>query len=276
MRWLAVLALLIAAFFGVRFYALNKLEHSFSTHKQGPRTPATRGLVYEELPIDSEGRTLKSFYVPADGPALLIFHGNGESISGWVDALALLHKANIAAMVFDYSGFGNSPGEPTFANFHQDGLAAWHTFRVRVPGGARACAYGFSLGSGVLLDVAAELSPKPDCFVVSGAYLSLRDAAVAMHRVPKWGAWLLPDAQDSLENIGRFRGPMLIEHGELDERFPPQWAAKLAAAHEGAQTVVVPGMHHADFVVVHPDEKAWRPVIDFVKPPAAPSALSGK
>src|SRR5262249_12810065 len=36
------------------------------------------------------------------------------------------------------SGFGNSPGEPTVANFHADALAAWHTFRVRVPAGARA------------------------------------------------------------------------------------------------------------------------------------------
>jgi len=126
-KWLIAVALLVVAFVGARLYATKELEHQMNhVHKQGPRTPAARGLVYEELPVDSAGRTLNSFYVPADGPALLIFHGNGEAISGWVDALALLHQANIAAMVFDYSGFGNSPGEPTVANFHADALAAWH------------------------------------------------------------------------------------------------------------------------------------------------------
>ena len=279
MKWLIASAVLAAAAcVGARIYASRVLEaRMIRVHKQGLRTPAARGLVFEELPIDSEGRLLKSFYVPADGPALLIFHGNNEAISGWVDALALLHKANIAAMVFDYSGFGNSPGEPTLSNFHADALAAWHTFRVRVPGGARACAYGFSLGTGVLLDAAAEMQPKPDCIALSGAFLSVRKAAVRRRAIPAFAQWLLPDALDSLENVEHLRMPLLVEAGAEDEMFPPSWAEELAKAHPGgAQVVVVPGMHHADLVVVHPDEKAWAPVIDFVKPKAAPSAPTAR
>src|SRR5262249_62350558 len=111
-----------------------------------PRGAAS--VVARGRPCPARGARLTPFFPPADGPALLIFHGNGEAISGWVDALALLHQANIAAMVFDYSGFGNSPGEPTVANFHADALAAWHTFRVRVPAGGRARADGPSPGRG--------------------------------------------------------------------------------------------------------------------------------
>lgn len=265
MRWLFALAAVAALCLGERFYALRLAERRMiRTHRQGPRTPAARNLVFEELPVDSEGRALKSFYVPADGPALLIFHGNNEAISGWVDALALLHQNGIGAMVFDYSGFGDSPGEATFAHFHADALAAWRAFRVRVPGGARACAYGLSLGSGVLLETAPELQPRPDCLAVSGAFLSARAIAAEKRLLPAWGTWLLPDLLDSLENAGRTRIPLLIEQGAEDEMFPPAWAKQLGAAHEGAQVVIVPGMHHAD-PVAHPSETSWRPVVEFVK-----------
>src|SRR5579859_75920 len=112
---LGIAALCVAAaVVGARAYAVHLLEEEMiKVHPEGPRTPGARGLVYEDLDFHSGGRTLRSFYVPADGPALLIFHGNGEAISGWVDALKILHDAGIAAMVFDYSGFGSSDGEPT-------------------------------------------------------------------------------------------------------------------------------------------------------------------
>ena len=262
MRWIVAAALLAAAVFGGRHLVLRQLERAMiTTHRQGARTPQG---VYEEVPLVLPDRTLRSFYVPADGPGLLIFHGNGESISGWVPALALLHDAGIAAMVFDYSGFGDSGGQPTIANFHDDALEAWHVFRERLPAATRACAYGLSLGSGVLLEAVPELKPPPDCVAVSGAFLSVRAAAVQMRRIAQWQSYLLPDVLDSLENVARFHGPLLIEHGSEDDKFPPAWAAKLAAARPGAQVEVVRGMHHAD-PVAHPSAASWAPVIRFVK-----------
>ncbi len=266
MRWIALLAAVIAAFFGGRWLALHELERRMiATHRQGPRTPHA---LFEEVPLVLRDRTLRAFYVPADGPGLLIFHGNGETISGWAPALDLLHQNGIAAMVFDYSGFGNSSGAPTLSNFHDDAIEAWHAFRTRLPAATRACAYGLSLGSGVLLEAARELSPPPDCVVVSGAFLSVRAAAVQMHALREWQSWLIPDALDSLENIARVRGPVLIEHGSGDAIFPPAWAAKLAAAHPGAQVEIVEGMRHAD-PVAHPSAASWDPVVRFVKGQAA-------
>jgi fermentation-respiration switch protein FrsA (DUF1100 family) len=275
-RWIVALIVIAAAFVGGRMYLLRRMEMDLiKVHRLGQRTPAARGLLFEELPIDSGGRALRSFYVPADGPSLLIFHGNDEAISSWVDALELLHRAGVAAMVFDYSGFGASQGEPTLAHFHEDGLAAWHAFRVRAPAGERACAYGLSLGSGVLLEVASELSPPPDCVAVSGAFLSARAAAVHLGEWPRWASWLLPDALDSLENVRELRAPLLVEQGSEDGMVPVAWAAKLAGAHPGAEVAIVKGMHHGD-PVAHPSEASWGPVIRFVKSAAAPSALRGR
>lgn len=269
-KLLVVVAVLALGFGAARIVLLRKLEQGLiKTHRQGPRTPQARGLSYEAIDIRSGDRTLRSFYVPADGPALLIFHGNGEAISGWVDAIRILHDAGIAAMVFDYSGFGNSGGPPTLANFREDGVAAWRAFRTRLPAATRACAYGLSLGTGVLLEVERDLDPPPDCVALSGAFLSVREVAVQRHAVPRWAVSLLPDALDNLENIVRVRGPVLVEHGSEDEMFPAAWAEKLAAAHPGAQLAIVPGMHHPD-PVAHPSAAAWEPVIRFVK--GAPQA----
>lgn len=268
----ALLVAIASAALLVRPYLASRLERGMlKIHGPGSRTPAARGLSFEELRIPSSGRTLRAFYVPADGaapPALLIFHGSNEAISGWIDALKILHDHGVTAMVFDYSGFGASTGAATLAHFHEDALAAWHTFRERLPVGARACAYGLSLGSGVLLDAAEELSPPPDCVAISGAFTSARDAAVLFKRVPRWAAPLFPNVLDNLGGVTRLKAPLLIEYGERDELFPLAWAELLAAAHPGAELAIVPGMKHGD-PVAHPSEAAWAPIVRHVKAEAA-------
>ena len=264
----AVALLLAAALLAARPLVVARFERGMiKVHGPGSRTPAARGLSFEEMRIPSGDRTLRAFYVPAEGmaaPALLIFHGNGEAISGWVDALKLLHDDGVTAMVFDYSGFGASSGTPTLAHFHEDAVAAWRAFRTRLPVGSRACAYGLSLGTGVLLDAAPDLVPPPDCVAISGAFTSARDAAALLHKLPGWAAPLLPDLLDNVENAGRLGAPLLVEHGERDELFPLASARRIAAARPGSQVVVVPGMKHGD-PVVRPSEAAWGPVVAHVK-----------
>ena len=268
----AAAALLVAAVLISRPFAIARFERGMlKPHGPGSRTPAARGLSFEELRIPSGDRVLRAFYVPAEGmapPALLIFHGNGEAISGWVDALKLLHDDGVTAMVFDYSGFGASSGTPTLAHFHEDAIAAWHTFRTRLPVGTRACAYGLSLGTGVLLEAARDLVPPPDCVAISGAFTSARDAAVDLHRLPRWAAPFFPDLLDNVGNAARLQAPLLVEHGERDELFPVTSARRIAAASPGARLAIIPGMKHAD-PVVHPGEAAWGPVVEHVKALAA-------
>src|SRR5438105_743892 len=271
MRKLAVAAtlaaLLVLLLLGVRAFALHALEHStLHTHRQGSRTPAAAGLAYEAMQIKSGPRTLRAFFVSAQdprAPALLVFHGNGESISGWVPALKLLHDGGLTAMVFDYSGFGDSDGPASVENFAADGVAAWQAFRARLPPGTRACAYGLSLGSAVLLSQAAELQPPPDCVAVSGSFPSVRAAMARSHRVPAWASWLLPDLLDGERGAARLRAPLLVEHGTDDQVFPVEFARRIQAARPGAELVIVPGMRHAD-PVAHPSDREWAPIVRFV------------
>ena len=264
----AALALALAAsVVATRFVAAHRVQAMIRVHPQGSRTPATLGMRYDEVDVKSGPRTLRAFFVPAEdprAPALLVYHGNGESISSWVPALRVLHDGGVSAMVFDYSGFGKSDGRATVDNLLADGIAAWSAFRGRLPQATRACAYGLSLGTGVLVADAPSLSPAPDCVVLSGAFTSVREVAVRARRVPAWISWLLPDAFDTERGAARVPSPLLVEHGELDELFPVEMARRIAARKPGARLAVVPGMHHAD-PVARPTEREWRPVIEFVR-----------
>lgn len=264
----AAAALVVAAgLLAARQIAARRVEAHFRVHPQGSRTPATLGLRYDAVDVKSGPRTLRAFFVPADdarAPALLVYHGNGESISGWVPALRLLHDGGVAAMVFDYSGFGNSDGPATIENLLADGVAAWNAFHQRLPQGTRACAYGLSLGTAIVVSDAPRLSPAPDCIALSGAFTSIREVAVRSGGAPAWISWAFPDALDTERRVALVASPLLVEHGEEDEVFPVEMARRIAARKPGSRLAIVPGMHHGD-PVVRPTDREWRPVIDFVR-----------
>lgn len=258
----------VALVLGARRIAFERLQApKFDLRKQGSKTPGTFGLAFEDVTLDSGGRALKAFYVapPPGGPAVLIFHGNGESISSWTPVQKLLFDHGVGSMVFDYSGFGRSQGPARVENFVRDGSVAWSAFKSRLAQGTRACAYGLSLGSGVLLEAAPALQPAPDCLAIWGGYTSLVGAAVRSKRLPGWMAPLLPDALVSVQNIAHAPVPVLVEHGGQDELFPPADAQALAAAApQGSRLLILPGYTHGQ-PVIRPDEGAWVPVVALVR-----------
>jgi hypothetical protein len=59
--------------------------------------------------------------------------------------------------------------------------------------------------------------------------------------------------------------PVLVEHGESDELFPPADAQALAAAApKGSRLLILPGYTHGQ-PVIKPDEGAWVPVVALVR-----------
>src|SRR5207253_2409200 len=108
----------------------------------------------------------------------LIYHGDEENLSDWASAQALLYRNGISSCVFDYSGYGASGGKPGVVNLHEDGLAAYGQFLAMTPRASRRYVMGFSLGSGVLLDVISALRPAPAGLVIAAGFTSAREAAV--------------------------------------------------------------------------------------------------
>lgn len=276
-RWLllAAAAVLLVAGLVARRVVQRRLERGMLVVRgQGSKTPGTYGAPFTPVEIASGGRTLQAFYVAPPDPqaprALAIFHGRMESISSWSAVQAFLWQRGVGSMVFDYSGFGRSTGEPTVENLHQDGKAAWAAFRARLPPGTRACAYGLSLGSGVLLETAPELQPAPDCLIVYGAFTSGLAAAAHLRNLPAPLIGLLPDVFESEKNARRAPAPLLVQHGDADELFPVSMAEGIARAAPQGRLLVMPGYKHAQ-PLVEPDDAAWDPVIAHVRGEAFPA-----
>jgi alpha-beta hydrolase superfamily lysophospholipase len=241
-------------------YALYRLifrlleKGMLKTRPAGLATPADSGLSYEDLAVQSGGRRLQAWFVPADassaaGKAVLIYHGIDETIADWIPALVYLHEHGFSTMVFDYSGFGNSQGQAAIVSLRQDAQAAYAAFLTRIPGAAKKIVLGYSLGTGVLLDAASAFGAPPDELVLAAAYSSGREAAVQMGALPARLAFVIPDVFNNVQAVQRLNIPLLVIHSQDDQLFPTWMPAKIyAAAAEPKRLVILEGLKHGDML----------------------------
>lgn len=268
-RAAAWLALLAAAAVGRQLLFRSVERAAFNTCPDLAVTPEQMGAPSVSLKFASEDRTLHGCFVQAtalDAPALCVFHGNSECLSDWAPVQALLHAAGISSFVFDYSGYGSSTGRPTVRNLRADAKTAYAHFRAATPRAARHYVLGYSLGSGILLDVLHRLQPAPVGAVIGAGFSSARAAAVATGRVPGWMAWMLPDPWDNAARVCRLRMPLMLLHSRIDATIPYSHAQQLARVARCANRLItfedLP--HNA---ATNPDCLAafWAPVIPYLR-----------
>src|SRR5580704_2994966 len=117
-RWkraLLVLIILLSVLFVAGRIAARYLMETLAltTGPNGQETPANQGIPFERAAIPSGPRHLDSYIVTApsgclDPPALLIYHGVGETISEWVKAQRFLYLHCVSSVLYDPTGSGNS------------------------------------------------------------------------------------------------------------------------------------------------------------------------
>jgi uncharacterized protein len=270
-RWTKLrllLVVVVVVFFGVRRLAFMAVERrGLIGAPNGPETPATFGAPFETLTVVSGDRRLDATLVRAaadTAPALLIFHGTAEAVSFWADTQALLYRHGITSMVFDYSGFGRSTGQPTVAHLEEDADSAYAEFVRRVGPTRRRYLLGYSLGTGVVFDAVARFKPQPAGVVFAASYSSARDGAVAFGLIPRWATFLLPDLWNNVRDTRNLRQPLLVMQSDADQLFPVSMAkAVFDAATVPKQMVVLHGYSHEDGHQ-RPTDDYWAPVVRFM------------
>ncbi len=241
----------------------------FKYHDVVDRTPADVGLVYENLAIPVASRTLQGWYVPATGPsrhdaAVLIFHGVGGTIADWVPMLRYFSSHGIAAMIFDYSAYGNSTGEREYSNLPKDGAAALALFYRKTGPGVRRYVLGESMGAGVALQSVNGADSSLDGLVLIAAWRSWRGWLSDTGRVPCWLTWILPDVFNNEALLKKTSKRVLIVQGEVDELMPVAGAQRLyRAAGSRAQLRIVPGLGH-EIPMSGQLDAYWQPIIQFM------------
>jgi len=222
MYWFQII-LLILLYLAVIFYTLhyNKLFQ-----------PTKRIVKFEIEPTEQtivDGISVARFVFDESRPTILFCHGNSGNVSNRNYMVKLCKMMNQNLVLFDYSGYGLSHGEPRTRRIMKDGekVMNWTLKRVDEK---NLIIWGESLGG----SIASYLASKNKCskLVLFATFASLNDLAfndgmsyfmkaiqifvnIFVHPLP---------TKDWLKNS---KSPVLVVHSEDDEIISIDHARKL-------------------------------------------------
>lgn len=246
LKWIAVLLALgylgglVALFLAQRSF-IYPVPQTFRT------APASAGfdLAEEHLLTTADREKVIIWHVaPKPGRSVVVyFHGNGDSLSALVGLFREITADGTGLVALSYRGYAGSSGHPSEQGLLLDSEAAYG-FAVARYNAERIVVWGFSLGSGVAVALAAEHPVGK--LVLEAPYTSITDvAATAFPYVPV--RLFVRDRFQSDRRIGRVTAPLLIMHGAKDSMISISLAKRLfALANEPKQFVSFPEGGHND------------------------------
>jgi uncharacterized protein len=214
-------------------------------HTRRIRAAASSDVQIDRHSIASAGSHLDAVFVRPRGAtaqaALLICHGIGETVDHWVAAQALLAEHGVSSLVFDYAGYGRSPGSVDWRRCEQNAADAFHCLQLLAPT-LPVSILGFSLGSGIAASIAGRIPAEH--LILCSAFTSYREAARVLG-LPRPLTAVLPSIWDGAASLPACAQPVLVVHCERDRAFPVWMATRLAGHCNGrAELVVVPNHAH--------------------------------
>jgi len=197
----------------------------------------------------ADGLRLSGWLFTSDGAdrsaTVIVFHGNAGNRAHRVPLANALRRIGLQVLLFDYRGYGGSPGSPTERGLETDARAA-REFLINQRGvdSRRLIYFGESLGTGVAVRLASEHPPA--ALILRSPFTSMAD--VGQYHYP----WLpvrllLRDRYDSLTQMSRIQTRLLIIAGERDALVPAEFSRRLYEAAPQPKTFVsIPGADHND------------------------------
>jgi len=206
-----------------------------------------------ELRIPTEdGETLYGWHRTAvhTGPrrVLLYFHGNASSLLAQIELQNLLMSEGWDFVGIHYRGYPGSTGVPSEAGLHKDAAAAWQWATSELdtdPG--RVAIHGRSLGGGVAVQLAADVSPG--ALVLESTFTSIVDLAKQHYPWLPVGS-MLQHRFMTRDLAGKLSCPLLVAHGAADSIIDVRHGKELARLFHADQYIEVPRIDHNDMLLV--------------------------
>jgi pimeloyl-ACP methyl ester carboxylesterase len=218
-------------------------------------TPAALGLPFEPVTVPSGELELPGWFIPARGgaagPGVALVHGWESARDRTLPMAMFLHAAGFHCLTIDVRAHGANPPESlpmSAGEFGLDALAAFRALLARDEV-TEAAISGHSMGAiGAILAAAAE--PRVAAVVATSGPADpyrLTRQTFRLARLPIPDpiayplAWLttrvylkprghVVDEVSATTAIARYRGPILLAHGDLDQVVPFGHMSRLAAA----------------------------------------------
>jgi fermentation-respiration switch protein FrsA (DUF1100 family) len=209
--------------------------------------PAAAGFpqAEEHILTTVDGEKIIVWHLPAKPghPVVLYFHGNGDFLAGFFGRFRDVIANGTGIVALSYRGYAGSSGQPSEQGLLQD-CAAAYAFTTGRYSADRIVVWGFSLGSGVAVALAAE--EPVGKLILEAAYTSIADVAASVFPIFPIRL-VLRDAFHSDARIARVKVPLLIMHGARDATIPIAFSERLfALAREPKQFVRFPEGGHND------------------------------
>ncbi len=225
--------------------------------------PSREGLAYEEVSLPREGRApLTGWFLPASNghparAAALVSNGNAANMSQLLDHASILHNLGCDVLLYDYQGFGRSPGRRDIGSLAGDARAGAAWLRERTSP-LPLVAVGISMGTQPTSHLAAE--GLCDAVILESAFQADRELAARFLWLPPL-VWALrpgiPDEFDMTANLAAAGNlPKLFLHGTVDTLTPYDRAQAIFDAAPGPKRwIEFPGAGHLEPVL---DRRAYR------------------
>jgi uncharacterized protein len=201
----------------------------FPTPTSARTAPPAAGFpeAEEHVLTTADGEKVILWHVPAGPgrPVVLYFHGNGDYLAGFFGRFRDLIADGTGIVALSYRGYAGSSGQPSEQGLLQDAAAAY-AFTAARYSADKIVAWGFSLGTGVAVALAAEQPIGK--LILESPYTSIVDVAASAF----WFApvrLLMRDQFRSDQRIARIRVPLLVMHGALDPTVPVAFGERLFA-----------------------------------------------
>src|ERR1700761_7013862 len=158
LKWLAVVTIVIYLC-GVAVLYFRQREMLFPIPPVGRTAPAAAGLPEAEEHVlrAADGVKIIIWHVPAKPghPVVLFFPGNGDFLAGRVARFKAITADGTGLVALSYRGYAGSTGAPSEQGLLDDAAAAYAFAAARYKAD-RIVVWGFSLGTGVAVAVAAD------------------------------------------------------------------------------------------------------------------------
>lgn len=223
------------------------------------------------LQLKTEGAELNGLLLERpDALATVLFYGGNlfHLDDAGVQVVKALAACPVNIAMFDYRGYGRSPGQPTPALMAADALRIYD--HVREQQGGKLLVHGYSLGSFMAGQVASQ---RPlDGLVLAAAAPSPR--AMAEYAVGQRAGLLAPfvklklsegmSAIDNRQALARYQGPLLVLAGGRDQTSPAELGRQVFEAVPSARKdfVLMPEATHDSML---PRRAAMERYCEFVR-----------
>ena len=255
----------VALIFGLAVAGLyacqRQIEYQPGHANPAPESLGLTGVQVETLQTPDHEHLILWYVAPKPGqPTVLFFHGNAGDIADRAPRLAFYQSKGLGAAFLSYRGFGGSTGQISEPGLITDARTAYDWLRTTTPA-AKIVLVGESLGTGVAVQLAAQLAPQTPVAAVALDAPYASTLAIAQARFPYLPvAWLMQDQFLSINHIAAIHAPLMIQHGTADLVVPFASGQTLfAAAVEPKTFTPLPGRGHE--IIFAPD--TWQREVDF-------------